>query len=387
MNLIEVVHFWPPPIFIQRHAEALNDHGLVPTVVMRKQSQAHIINPPSTLRTVLLPSFGQSGITGKLRSVRYLMGSSRSLNPKKRILLSLFKTLKPDLIHFHDASLASKMQWIPVELDIPYTFSLRGSDIQVLSLRSQEYIQQLIQSFCSSAGVHSVCNNLWDQFIATQDLPDNLFHQTIYTNVPLPDKLPGSEKWESPERHFITVGRVHWTKAYPNLLIAFKRYLDQNENSTLTIVGDGSDLDSIHYWIHSLGLKDRVHLSGKMNYDGISRLFARSHAYIQSSITEGFSNSVAEAMAYALPVFATNVGGTSEVIRDGENGFLLNAHRPEDWWRTLTLVEDKQQMITVGQRGRETALQTFSAQKHAADFITFFNQAIENGRHKRMAEH
>jgi hypothetical protein len=96
---------------------------------------------------------------------------------------------------------------------------------------------------------------------------------------------------------------------------------------------------------------------------------------VQSSLAEGFSNSTAEALAVGAPVFATDVGGTSELIRDGENGFLLPPLRPECWADKLQLAQDKVLMARLRVAAYETARYAFSPSAHARQFIEFYRQA------------
>jgi len=160
-----------------------------------------------------------------------------------------------------------------------------------------------------------------------------------------------------------------------NLLLAFRILLDRGFNAELTIVGDGPAKEELVYWIHALGLDHSVRLPGKLPYEEFSRLMKNSHAFVQSSVAEGFSNATAEAMALGLPVFATDVGGTAEIIQDGVNGFLLDPFKPETWWEKLVLVKDARLMESVGQAGWKTAGEFFSAERHAREFADFYEKA------------
>ncbi len=88
-------------------------------------------------------------------------------------------------------------------------------------------------------------------------------------------------------------------------------------DARLTLVGVGPDIDYLLYLRNMLNLNDAVEMPGKLNYEQILELFRSAHAYIQSSVAEGLSNSLVEALANGLPVFATDVGGTREVVEDG----------------------------------------------------------------------
>jgi len=87
-----------------------------------------------------------------------------------------------------------------------------------------------------------------------------------------------------------------------------------------------------------------------------------------------------EAMANGCPVFATKVGGTTEVIQDGKSGVLLTPMKPETWLEPLKLVRDTSLMMRIRQAAHDTARKLFSSSDHANQFMTFYNEAITNSQ-------
>jgi glycosyltransferase involved in cell wall biosynthesis len=124
-----------------------------------------------------------------------------------------------------------------------------------------------------------------------------------------------------------------------------------------------------------LGIENHVSFPGTVSYSEIKTLFAQSDGYVQSSISEGLSNSLAEAMALGLPVFATRVGGTEEIIQDGENGCLLDPEHPEDWWQKLILISDNRKMQILRERAWNDARAKFAANAHAEHFWEFYRKS------------
>ena len=390
MKVIEVIYNWPAEVFIQRHSNAVSSKGIIPVMVARHSNPSmgrYSSIQGSETNALIMPNFDHMNRWKKVASIRYLVNFRKkpnyqakvnSLNIRNRVLLSYFESLKPDLIHFHFASLAVSMAWIPQTLGIPYTLSLRGSDIQVDPLISKGYQDQLREVILLSSGIHSVCDNLWELAVQRLDLQSNeLSHKTIYTTVSTSyGEPPSKDVYEHGLFRFITTGRIHWRKSYVNLLIALRRYIDNGDNATLTIIGDGNGKEELLYWVHVLKMSQSVNLIGKMTYAEFAPLLLNSDAYIQSSIAEGFSNATAEAMAMGLPVFATDVGGTSEIIQDGINGFLLDPIHPQDWYKKMCLVKDTDLMQKVGRNAFETAGKVFSPEKHAKEFIEFYTTVL-----------
>jgi sugar transferase (PEP-CTERM/EpsH1 system associated) len=127
-----------------------------------------------------------------------------------------------------------------------------------------------------------------------------------------------------PEGRFVigAAGRLVSIKSYPTLLCAARELLGAELDVSVVIVGTGPELDGLKR--EAAGLGDRVRFLGER--DDLPVLFNSMDAFVQPSICEGMSNTILEAMASAVPVVASNVGGSPEIVSD-ETGLLFP---PED---------------------------------------------------------
>ncbi len=91
----------------------------------------------------------------------------------------------------------------------------------------------------------------------------------------------------------------------------------------LVIVGEGGLEKSIRKMIGRLGLAERVEMAGPSAHDKIPLWINASDLLCLPSLSEGVPNVVLEAMACGVPVVATDVGGTPEIVEDGRTGFLV----------------------------------------------------------------
>ena len=100
----------------------------------------------------------------------------------------------------------------------------------------------------------------------------------------------------------------------------------------LTLYGKGQGRDGLERLVESLKLRDRVSFGGHVPVENIWR---DSHILVMPSRYEGMPLAIVEAMFSGRPVVATNVGGNSELIKDGLTGFLAEAPVAECFGRTL----------------------------------------------------
>ena len=116
------------------------------------------------------------------------------------------------------------------------------------------------------------------------------------------------------------VARIQPVKGHRFFIDAAAIVLRDQPNAHFVLVGDGPLRSEIENQIARLGLADRVHLLGDRS--DVAQLTSGFDLLVLASLHEGSPNAVIEAMAAGVPVVATAVGGTKELIIDGETGYL-----------------------------------------------------------------
>lgn len=127
----------------------------------------------------------------------------------------------------------------------------------------------------------------------------------------------------------IAVGAISDQKDYPTLLAAAKRLIPMlpKENLTVQIVGGGAGLNALQSIIEAERLAPAVQLLGVRS--DVPKLLRSADLFVNSSLYEGMSVAMIEAMVAGLPIVATDVAGNCELVRHGENGILVPSADPE----------------------------------------------------------
>jgi len=120
----------------------------------------------------------------------------------------------------------------------------------------------------------------------------------------------------------IFVGRLGPEKNLTFLLSSFAGAQSAYPNTSLLLVGDGPEMDNLKDLAGRIGLSDRIHFTGLVDYELIPRYLAAADAFVTASVTEVHPLSVIEAMASGLPVLGIESPGVSDSIVDGQNGLL-----------------------------------------------------------------
>ena len=128
-----------------------------------------------------------------------------------------------------------------------------------------------------------------------------------------------------------------------------------------------------------LGIEKSVKLLGLVN--NVRDYLIASDLFVLPSFREGFPNSVLEAMACGLPVISTRIGGVVDVIKDGENGVLVepgNIHHLIDALRRL--ICDTDCAFFLGKNALKTIRENYDINVIARRYVQLYNQYLKNSR-------
>jgi len=153
----------------------------------------------------------------------------------------------------------------------------------------------------------------------------------------------------------LSVGRLIDTKHHDQLIDIFLRI--NKPGWKLVIVGDDAikqnNMMRLQRLIVQHNAADRIILAGKQR--DVESYYLKSKIFAFTSSSEGFPNVIGEAMSAGLPVVAYDcIAGPSELIEDGENGFLIPLFDKETFIKRLgELMDDENLRISMGNRARE----------------------------------
>jgi glycosyltransferase involved in cell wall biosynthesis len=190
------------------------------------------------------------------------------------------------------------------------------------------------------------------------------------TGIPL-DQFPFRERGVPPrsrggEWRFVQACRLIEKKGLPVTLRAFANFLSQYPKATLTIAGDGPLLGQLQKLAHELKIEQRVSFAGFISQKQLREIYYASHIFLHPSEIspdgnqEGVPNSMLEAMASGLPIFATQHGGIPEAIEHGVSGVLVSEHNDEELaWALLNAVQDQDFLSRIARAGADAVTQKF----------------------------
>ena len=118
-------------------------------------------------------------------------------------------------------------------------------------------------------------------------------------------------------------GRVDIRKGVLELLEATRALHDAGRDLRLVVSGIGPDVQAARDRTASLGLADRVEFTGYAGYDDAPAVYRRGDLFVSPTYSEGFSNTILEAMASGLPIVSTRAVGVVDCLEDGRDALLV----------------------------------------------------------------
>jgi glycosyltransferase involved in cell wall biosynthesis len=173
------------------------------------------------------------------------------------------------------------------------------------------------------------------------------------------------------EFRILFVGRLHSQKNVAGLIeSAVALAALDGPPVVLEIVGDGPE----RHALEQLAKRARADLSirwhGWLGKEDVLACYRRAHVFVNPSSSEGMPNTVLEAMACAIPVVASDIGGHQKLVVDGETGLLFDLDTPHQLTTVLQRLRlDPPLGAALGARGRHAVIEGFSWPRVAEQYI------------------
>lgn len=247
---------------------------------------------------------------------------------------------KPCVVSFHGAD-------VMVDLEKPaYRAATKEmlAAVDLILVRSESLGRALVEHGCSSRKIR-----IQRTGIPVDEIP---FQSRVW---------PGDGTWR-----FVQACRLVEKKGLKTSLRAFAEFAKRYPQSILVIAGEGPLRAELETEARNLGLGDKVSFPGFVSQIELREILYRSHIFLHPSERgadgnqEGVPNSMLEAMASGLAVFATEHGGIPEAIENGKSGILVKEGDHQALaGALLEAVADQHQLTTLARNGAESVRQRF----------------------------
>lgn len=308
-------------------------------------------------------SLPESSLSGRLK-VAALLGCAADLAAK-------CEELSIDHLHVHSCANAAHIAAMARLLGGPrYSLTLHG-DLPVYGSDHRQKMQR-------ASFVSVVTRPLRQQVLSATDLSEDRV-PVVWMGVDTDRFKPkASHPQEAGTFTIVTVARLNAAKGHSYALSALKRVRDAGIDARYTIVGEGPHRAEIERTVAELRLVDAVDFRGNCSEEEVLALLQSADAFVLPSVGLGEAApvSVMEAMSCGVPVICSRIGGTEDMITDGESGLLIQQKDTDGLAHAIeSLARDPELRVRIGNGAREQALRAFDYRVAASRLASAFAQS------------
>lgn len=335
-----------------------------------------------------------AGYTGPVR-IAVVPDMLRSIRPVAdvrayRQLVSLLRAERPDVVHTHSSKagvigrIAAKRAGVP--LVVHTLHSLVFHDYQRWPVRtSLRQVKRVLVPFTDH--YVSVSDNIRVRAIAAR-IGTAAHHSTVYSGFHTDDftaaLLPQAEarrRLGLPADRFVigVVARLFELKGHDDVISALARVVADAPQALLALVGSGPLENDLRHRVAAEGLTDHVVFVGRVPPEEVPIAFSAFDVLAHASLREGLARVIPQAVLAGVPVVCYDLDGSSEVIDDGVNGYLVPARDLDalaDRLRRLALDDDLRRSLAG--TGRERIAVDFAASTMATRLDRLYRDLLQS---------
>jgi len=324
---------------------------------------------------------GEQGEKGELinklkqKNIKYYIipHLKRAISPINDLLslieiIKLIKKIKPDIIHLNSSKISILGSIASIFSKSKIIYTAHGWVFNEPMPKWKKLFYKYSEKFTALFKNKIICVSEFDRQIAIKEKicsPKKLI--TIHNGIKQINFLSKQEARQKLFRNnqnskliIGTIANLYKTKGLEYLIQSIKILTSNFQFPIITIIiGEGKERKNLQNLINQLNLKNSIFLFGKIN--NASELLKAFDIYICSSIKEGLSYTLIEAMQAELPIVATNVGGNSELIENNKTGILIKPQNQQELTNAINyLIKNKALSNQLRVNAEQKAMNEFS---------------------------
>ena len=200
-----------------------------------------------------------------------------------------------------------------------------------------------------------------------------------FNNLPARDNLRKRYPILKDKKIILFLGRINWIKGLDILVKAYSRLVKERDDVHLLIVGSDEKGygEKVRSWLKNEGVLERVTFAGMLSGREKLEAFAGSDVFVLPSYSENFGMAVVEAMSCNLPVIISDKVGIYEEVEKAKAGFIIHTDENELYSAMVKILDNKQESLEMGRRGRKLVEEHFASEKVADKMIKVFEGIIK----------
>jgi len=249
--------------------------------------------------------------------------------PLKYFHILFFLLIHPNykLVHIHSASYISFYRKYLFFLTVKYilrrkiVYHIHSGKYKVFYKNANIFVALMIKQMVEKSDIVICLSIQWKEFFE-----ENFTLKSIYIlNNIIPTPIEIIKNREDEKVIFLLLGRVGKNKGIFDIIETVYKNRDYFIGKIEIFIGGDGEIDRLKQEIKKYRIEEIVKYIGWVSGTKKDRLLANADVYLLPSYNEGLPISILEAMSYKKPIISTDVGGISTIVKNGFNGFLIEA--------------------------------------------------------------
>lgn len=318
-------------IFIKKMALLLRNDGYQISIVTPKIFKgSHYFEEQNGIRVYRFPFFARNKLLIEYKKIPYLRMILYYITGFFLTLYAVFKN-KCDVIHAHWAIPTGLIAaWVGSLLKKPLVVTIHGSDLR-MALGRPGFLQKIFTYVCNKGTQLNCVSEIQKRELERLGiLKDNILTIPMGIDEAFLDKGK-NRKIELNKRAFLILSNRNLLPIYNvSLLIrAIPFVLREEPETKFLIAGDGGEREVLEREAKNLHINSSVTFLGRVPHEEMPNLLSQADIYVSTSLYDGTSVSLLEAMGSGAFPVVTDISANQEWIMNGENGFLVDPKQEE----------------------------------------------------------
>ncbi|MBT2718161.1 glycosyltransferase family 4 protein [Bacillus sp. ISL-57] len=343
---------------VRKHLVDLLDH------IDKEKFDIHVIHGVNRMDSVFLNAIN------RIKNVNFypIKEMDRSINIKLDFValkktIKILNDIKPDVVHCHSSKagvigrIAAKYLRIKQIYYTPHGYIIQDPKISNRKKLLFCWIEKILANKFTTKVVHV---SKGEEFEAIKNrILTKKKSVVIYNGMSIPDEVDvGNQEGFN----IVTIARMDDQKNPWEAIKIIEGLLKENPKIKYTYVGDGKFYKEIVEYVKSKGLDNNIILPGFM--DRPYEVLKYADLFLLTSLYEGLPYALIEAMAFKVPLLASNVTGNNELTIDDYNGFLYNLNNIKEGKSKLNLlINDRNKLLKMSKNADQYFLDNFTIEK------------------------
>ena len=318
-------------VFIKKLASLLQEKGYQISIVTPKiYKESHYFEEQNGIKVYRFPFFARNKLLIEYEKIPYLR---MLLYYTNGFLLTMYTALRNgcNIIHIHWAIPTGLIGvWVGALIRKPLVVTIHGSDLR-MALEKSSFVRRLFIYVCKKADHLNCVSEVQKKELERLGVPSRKI-STIPMGIDAAFLETGKNRGvESKNRPITILSNRNLLPIYNvSLLIrAIPIILKDEPETKFRIAGDGSERKALEREVKSLNINSSVEFLGRVPHEEMPNLLSQADIYVSTSLHDGTSVSLLEAMGSGVFPVVTDIPANREWITNGENGFLVSADEAE----------------------------------------------------------